>query len=162
MSVARIAWTDGEGYAKDKQLALVLPLWQLLEHFPIDVRREFVSWALADGELLRTICYQISERLPDGSEYPAADYWLNERERTALRVALLPLLPNAVAEELRHAIEKSEKNEHGASTLRSLIHVKLLYESADCAELRMSRADQLEGAWRSAMKWYDEQGGSRP
>ncbi len=160
---------DHEG-SRDRSLCLVAPLWPLLDSFPIEARRELVSWAMADGELLRVLCNQIASSNDTDAEcggLPAADYWLSSQDRTALRSALLPLMPAAVADELAAALDLAKRNEQGASTLRSLIHVKLLMEreinrddpSADACR---SRREQYDEMWASAMRWYDSVGGPRP
>ena len=158
-ATTRIGYVPHFEGSRDNALCLIVPIWQMLDHFPIEARRELVSWAMADGELLKVLCNQIASANDSDADcggYPAADCWIASRDRTALREALLPLMPEAIADELREAREIATKNERGASSLRSLIHVSLMMRR----EGGVNRDEQYLDEWRAVRRWYKSVNGA--
>lgn len=130
---------------------ITINIAEWLDNMSLAERKEFVSSAVADGELLKQICRQIvakqDQENPNTST--ASDILLDDRTIGDMRTILAQLIGPAAAEELQQARAQAEKAKADADAYRSLVHVWMLLQCARnnpsaSADYRTSRYDQWQ------------------
>lgn len=129
MTNMQIQWLLTDSNKSYREPHLTIRLSDFLDDMPIEQRKEFVSCAIADGELLKQICLQIaSENDVDKIEKPAYDIILSDQVISDMRQALMPLLSKAYAEEMRKANAKAREYENEANAYYRLSYVFSMYQ----------------------------------
>lgn len=149
---------DEHGYT-----SLSIPLSELLDSMNDYDRRVFVGYALLDGEFLRVLCAHIAAPDTELAEPPMHGGWLSCDDVRAARLALAPLLGDAIRDELEKAVDAAKSAEAAVRILRSLVHVRDMLKTAQlrpandhhAPEEASGRREQLDDAWREAERWYN-------
>lgn len=130
---------------------ITINIAEWLDNMSLDERKEFVSSAVADGELLKQICRQIVAKQDQANPNTNAAYdiILSDNTISDMRTILAELIGPAVAEELQQARAQAEKAKADADAYRSMVHVWLLLQCARndpsaSADYRTSRYDQWQ------------------
>lgn len=135
---------------------LTIELGHLLDYLPHDAQKEFVGYAVANGELLKILCQEIAGTACDGGDPPTGDIWMGSQTRGEMRVALAPLMGPAIAEELKLAREKAELYENAHRLLRSLAHISQMSREACDQTERIDRNNQWSETWPEVYKMFPE------
>ena len=139
-----------------ESLCLTIDIGHLLDYMPVEAKKEFVGYAVAEGELLKILCQEIAGTACDGGEPPTGDIWMGSRTRGEMRAALAPLLGPAVAEELKLAREKADEFQAARDCLRGLAQVHAMRRDATDIDERCDRNRQWTQMWETVDELFPE------
>ncbi len=129
----------------DLHLGVSVPV--LLDAMSVSDKAELIQMAAEDSALISTACHAVASKAGKASVPFKGDAYFSDRTITQLRETLVPLLGDAVAEELKAAIETAEKFKRAHQILESLAHIRQMQREAEGFDQRRSRGEQWEAEW---------------
>ena len=141
-------------YDGSKQLCITIPLALLLDNMYEHDRNELIGYAVASGQLLKLLCSLIATG--PVADPPAADVSLDPKTIGDMRQALMPLLSDAHAVELKKARELADKNAHAERVLSDLVHIDSMCYEMQSRESRTRRFEQYAAKFELAKSLYPE------
>lgn len=128
---------------------IAIGIGHLLDSVSLEDRKQLTIWFAEDEVYLETVCRAVATPEQDAAMETdhCHDTWFPDSTKTALRLALAPLLSAAVADELQAAVAKAERYERAYRILESLDHINQMWREATEFDDRRRRGEQWNDQW---------------